>query len=236
VQNGRLCTVHGSFYPATGCEKVKVSLYTSSTSSLCCMATLHMLDYIESACLSSQCHVVDRGHKHTNGVCESCFYLRRPPPCNDVIQDVGNYDEEDTFISSQHADVQLPTGVSTDILKVAMDEYAPADASNVAAMASGAIGSPAEGFHPDIATVATPEAVVDGNPMDSEPGVRDVLVVQRELQQLTLSIGHVCDIADRYRVGDHPGTPCFLLLRYLDVKQDELVAEYRRYLNPSMTT
>jgi hypothetical protein len=70
------------------------------------MATLHMLDYIESACLSSQCHVVDRGHKHTNGVCESCFYLRRPPPCNDVIQDVGSYDEEDTFISSQHADVQ----------------------------------------------------------------------------------------------------------------------------------
>jgi hypothetical protein len=77
VLKGRLCTVHGSLNPATGCEKVKFCLH-SSTSSINCMAVLHMLDYVESSYLSSQCHVVDRGHLHTNGVSEACFYLRRP--------------------------------------------------------------------------------------------------------------------------------------------------------------
>jgi hypothetical protein len=80
VQVGRVCTAHCSFNSATGCEKIKVLVHHAVNPVCGSHAVMHTLDYVKAACGKLQ--VTDRGHKHSSGTTEVCFYIRQHAKSN----------------------------------------------------------------------------------------------------------------------------------------------------------
>jgi hypothetical protein len=75
---GRQCTMHCSANPSTKCEKIKFLLQeTAEANHSPQVAVLAVLDVLVSACVSDAVHIMDRGHKHTSGVSEVCFYIKQ---------------------------------------------------------------------------------------------------------------------------------------------------------------
>jgi len=75
INLGKQVTVHCSFNPKSGCEKVKF-LLSEVLHVSGCLAAISMLNHVRTACETAEAHVTDRGHRHTNGVSEVCFYIR----------------------------------------------------------------------------------------------------------------------------------------------------------------
>jgi hypothetical protein len=75
---GRQCTMHCSANSATFCEKIKFLLQEATVAnSTPPVAIMSILDVLESTCSSDAAHIMDRGHKHTSGVSEVCFYIKQ---------------------------------------------------------------------------------------------------------------------------------------------------------------
>ena len=77
IKSGYDVTVHCSINSTNNVEKLKFLLKSSSGGNYVSSRSAEaLLDYIHSSELSPHFSVVDRGHKHTNGVSEVAFYVR----------------------------------------------------------------------------------------------------------------------------------------------------------------
>jgi hypothetical protein len=80
LRDGRSGTAHVSFNGDTRCEKVKLIIGGKSPDGGMCTGALSVLDYVDVAIHSSTTSVMDRGHRHSSGSHEVCFYLRTSTP------------------------------------------------------------------------------------------------------------------------------------------------------------
>ena len=98
VSHGALASVHFSCNGVTGDQKVKV-LIDSSRRAVpfdgdMCYCIIAALVVVENA--SAQAIVTDRGHKHTSGKMEACFWIRhraRPEAVKELVPSDANLDE-----------------------------------------------------------------------------------------------------------------------------------------------